>query len=882
MSIKFLSPNIVFEKKYISWLVLIICLSLTFSVFFYVMKRNNILKEQEFKSQFNYIKNQISERMENHARILQSGAALFYASDKLTREEWYTFAHHQNINKILPGIIGFGFSIIIPHSDLSSHIRNVKREGFPQYKVIPEGERSIYTSILFIEPFQGRNKEHLGYDMFSDPIRRTAMENSRDLNAPVLSSRVKPLQGKIDNEENVEAVMYVPVYRKGFPIGNLEERRKAIYGWVYSPYQLKDLFLGIVTDSSSTTASNSYRNFQVFDSEEVSMQTLIYEDLYRGDSQKFVTARNFTRNITMNFYGQKWTLHFTQRYDEFFSKESKSTWILLLIGILISFLLFKLVNSFQEARSKALKLAENLKESENRLNFATEASGIGVWDLDINDLSVVRSLQHDKIFGYSELQPYWSYDFFLEHVFEEDRGMVNEKFLNAIETEGESSFECRIRRVDKVIRWIWVTGCHSTEMNGKKKRIVGIVQDISERKKTDLELSVANSELLEAKAAAELANAAKSNFLSNMSHEIRTPMNAIIGMANLLSETKLDTQQMSYVEIFKKSGFNLLHIINDVLDLSKIESGKFSIESAEFQPREIIRDIMEILKVKAEEKKLLLTHEVSFNTPETLLGDEFRIKQILTNLIGNSIKFTNSGSIHVEMSKNVNKSKKGNIFFSVKDTGIGINKKVQEKLFHSYTQANSSTSKLYGGTGLGLEISKKLVESMGGEIWLDSEEGIGTKVSFTLSCEEASIKDLVKEFSNSTKTQKENPQVLKILLADDSDFNRFLIKEYLRDGNHKIIEAENGEIAVDKVKQEEFDVILMDIQMPVMDGYTAVKEIRDWEKKVNHRHIPIVAITAYALKEEEDKSFAVGCDQHLSKPIMKDSLLQALEILTRS
>lgn len=880
MTIKFLSPNIILEKKYMPWLVLIVCLGLTFSIFFYVMKKNNILKEQEFNNQFNFIKNQISERMENHARILQSGAALFNASDKLTREEWYTFVHHQNISKLLPGIIGFGFSVAIPRNDLSSHIRNVKLEGFPHYKVIPEGERSFYSSILFLEPFLGRNKEELGYDMFSDPIRRTAMEKSRDLNAPVLSGRVKPRQRTSENVENFEAVMYVPVYRKGYPINSLEERRKAIYGWVYSPYKLKDLFLGIETDPSST--SKSYRHFQVFDSEKISMETLLYEDLFRGDSQKLLSAKNFTRKITMNFYGQKWTLYFTQIYEEFFSIENKSTWIFLSIGILISFLLFKLVSSLQEARTKALRLAESLKESEDRLIFATEASGIGVWDLDLLDLSIVRSLEHDKIFGYSELQTSWNYDLFLEHVIEEDRSMVNEKFLNAIETEGESSFECRIMRIDKEIRWIWVTGRHSFELNGKKKRIAGIVQDITERKKTDLELSVANSELLKAKAAAELANAAKSNFLSNMSHEIRTPMNAIIGMANLLSETKLDTQQMRYVEIFKKSGFNLLHIINDVLDMSKIESGKIAIETAEFQPREIVQDIMEILKVKAEEKNLLLTYEISFNTPETLFGDAFKIKQVLTNLIGNSIKFTNSGSIHVEVCKNLNKTKKGNIFFSVVDTGIGINEEVQEKLFHSYTQANSSTTKLYGGTGLGLAISKKLVESMGGEIWLDSQEGVGTKISFTLSCKEASINDLVEDFSKSSETHNANSHSLKILLADDSDFNRFLIKEYLKEGNHKIIEAENGEIAVDKVKHEEFDIILMDIQMPVMDGYTATKEIRDWEKKANHRHTPIVAITAYALKDEEDKSLAVGCDQHLSKPIMKDSLLEALETLTRT
>lgn len=1004
MDITFSPKSLVLEKKYMSWIVLIVCLSLTFSISFYVMKRNTTLREREFNNQFTYIKNQITERMEEHARILQSGAALFNASDNLTRKEWYTFSHHQNIDKLLPGIIGFGFAIVVPPKKLLSHINEMRREGFPGFKVKPESARNFYTSVLFLEPFSGRNINELGYDMYSDPILRSAMEKSRDLNEPVLSGKVSSLQKMTDSEEQLEAVMFVPVYHKGLSLKTIEDRRMAIYGWVYSPYRIKELFLGIQTDPNST--SNYYRHFQVFDNEEISIKNLIYEDLFQGDSRRLLSSKNFSRKETMNFYGQKWTLHFTQIYDDLFSMENINIWIILFIGSIISLLLYRLVYSLQKARSDALKLAESLKESEERLIFATEASGIGVWDLDLIDMSAVRSLEHDKIFGYSELLPSWTYDIFLKHVIEEDREIVSKKFLQAIESQGKWSFECRIKRVDKKIRWIWATGRHSADPSGKKRRIAGIVQDITERKKSEeehamlaaivtfssdaiisldlngkitswnqgaqklfgysseevlnqpisilnpldrqyeenenellnrlslgkkiehfetirlskdkklidvsissspiinnqgkivgaskifrnitelkiaeKELSIANSELLKAKAAAELANAAKSNFLSNMSHEIRTPMNAIIGMANLLSETKLDAQQLRYVDVFKKSGFNLLHIINDILDISKIESGKFSIDNSEFYPRDIIHDMMEILKIKAEEKKLILNYEVSLDVPEKLFGDAFRIKQVLTNLIDNSIKFTNSGSIHVEVCKNFDISKKGNIFFSVVDTGIGINKEVQEKLFHSYTQANSSTTKMYGGTGLGLAISKKLVESMGGEIWLESEEGVGTKVSFTLSCLEASTKDLAQKHKDSAEVKITNSHVLKILLADDSEFNRFLIKEYLKDGNHIIVEAENGEIAVDKAKKEKFDIILMDIQMPIMDGYTATKEIRDWEKKHNHRHVPIVAITAYALKEEEDKSLAVGCDQHLSKPIMKDNLLEALETLTQT
>jgi CheY-like chemotaxis protein len=251
------------------------------------------------------------------------------------------------------------------------------------------------------------------------------------------------------------------------------------------------------------------------------------------------------------------------------------------------------------------------------------------------------------------------------------------------------------------------------------------------------------------------------------------------------------------------------------------------------------------------------------------------------NLVGNSIKFTEQGTIIVRVSRNNQKDKTGNILFEVIDTGIGISEEQKEKLFKPYSQIDSSSSKSYGGTGLGLSISKNIVEMMGGEIWLESTPGLGTKISFTLLCEEVNDNKLVSEDKNIKKNNANNPNqsIANILLVDDSEFNRILIKEYLKHTKHIIVEAQNGQDALEKIKNNNIDIVLMDMQMPVMDGYTATKEIRKWELATNHLHTPIIAVTAYAMKEEQEKSLAVGCDQHISKPISKESMINVLNQL---
>lgn len=507
------------------------------------------------------------------------------------------------------------------------------------------------------------------------------------------------------------------------------------------------------------------------------------------------------------------------------------------------------------------KQAEDLLQREEQKYLSIIANmNLGLLEVDTEENVIFTNHSFCEMSGYD-------YDELIgkraSHIY------VKEENIELIESKNEArkrgsldAYEIAVKNKRGQLRWWLISGAPRYNDAGDLVGSIGIHLDITDQKQLEIDL-------IEAREQAEESTRSKEVFLANMSHEIRTPMNAILGMTHQLTKTKLDTKQLYYLDIINSASENLLVIINDILDLSKIEAGKLNLECIGFEPKAVISRVMQVLMHKAEEKGLCITNSTFDRTlSPVLMGDPYRLNQVLLNLISNAIKFTEKGCVDLSCTVVRDTPDIQTILIEVKDTGIGMDELFVNNLFEKFSQEDVSVTRRYGGTGLGMSICKDLIELMGGKIIVESKKGFGTNISFTVAFAKGSVADLP-----SRETFSINKNMLankRIMVVDDNNMNRLVAKTILNNFGAITTEAVNGKEAIDLLNEYEVDLVLMDIQMPVMGGMEAIKIIR---KEIS-KTLPVVALTANAIKGDNEKCIDGGMNAYLSKPFKEEELLQ--------
>ena len=858
----------------LNWPSLFLCLGLTLIAWHLISSSTQRQAEERFRFIADTVKRRIDERMDVYQSLLHAGQGLFAASNDVERGDWQQFVAHLKIERDFPGVLGIGYGKSAAPGEIDNLTRKAKASGEPDFKIWPAGGHEEYVPIYYLEPDIGANHKVLGFDMYSEPVRRAAMIKARDTGEVAVTRKLVLVQND-SGDTQAGFIMFAPVYGNGMPISTREERIAALQGFVYSAFPARDLMLGILGNTVPEVA------VRVYDGENESDDALMYaSDNFLADDPDYPNPFTALKTLSVANNEKNWVIRITSLpYFESTIDRQKSL-IVLIAGTVISLLFFGIVSNLAKTRKTAEKLAGEMVAAlkETNISLSRSEERFRLLTSNVKDYAILFLNADGMIMNWNEgaerLNGYRSEEIvgrsFETFYTEEDVAAGGPRSaLNRARTSGQCETSGWHVRKDgkRYFADVLITALHDT--NGEFVGFAKITRDISQQKRSEQELHAAIEQ-------AQSASRAKSEFVANMSHELRTPMNAVLGMTYLLGNSPLSQEQRKYLDMIRASGQSLLDILNDILDFSKIEAGRMELSPAEFRLGDVLDAIAAIMSVNAGEKEIELIIAVAPDVPEMLVGDALRVQQVLINLVGNAIKFTERGTVSVSV-RCAEKSARPvdgmtTLEFCVKDSGIGMTAEQRARLFSPFTQADSSMTRRFGGSGLGLTICRRLLDLMGGRIEVESELGSGSEFRVILALRMApAVED--------RRRPRNLLPPLRLLVIDDNSESRAAVVQTVHNLGWQAVPAGSCSDAYDAVRRIQseggrFDAILIDWQMPDMNGAAILEAVR----AILPAPVPPQIFLANARDRSELTSLGAAskADYVLPKPITAYSLFDVM------
>jgi len=852
------------------WLFLLFGLVATVVVWQSFLRASASEAKALFEARSDSVAAAIIQRMHDHEQILLGSVGLFDASTLVDRDDWHTYIARMALSERYPGVFGVGFAEAVAPAQLQQHIAAVRSEGFPFYRVTPEGTRDLYTPIVYIEPFSGRNLAAFGYDMFSEPTRQRAMRRAVDEGETAMTARVTLVQ---ENQGQVQPgfLMYAPVYHHGAAVGTAAQRWQALAGFVYSPFRMFDLMSALFPQRDVVL------DFSLYDGDSADAKELLFTSVPDGAW----SAGHYSSRRTLELYGNHWTLVTTSRsaFDAKF--ESGLHWMVLILGCALSVAVFLALRGQVSARQQAERIAlekTHVLRDVMRLNDSILSSAaFSIISTRADGVITSFNSAAERMLGYRAEELVGKQTPALIHLATEVVQRAQE-FGRELSIDLQPGFDVFVihskLKLPNEYEWTYVKKdggtlpvlLSVTAMRDEDDNIIGylgIAVDITDRRR-------AQGALVLAREAAEAANRAKSEFVANMSHEIRTPLNAVLGLTRIVLGTELDARQRSYLTKVISASTTLLGILNDILDYSKIEAGKLELEQVDFELTDLFESASVLFSMAAEEKNIGLTFDIDPQLPTNLSGDPLRLGQIINNLVGNAIKFTDTGEVRVVAERHDLEDHSRQLRIIVSDSGIGISAEQQARLFQAFMQADTSTTRTYGGSGLGLAICQHLLTMMGGSIHVSSEPGKGSRFICAIPLLLAA-----------RTTLGRSPVLLKrmkVLVVHAGGAAKNALQSMMQEWQFDVIATTDIDDAVMLLTTsvtggEAFDLVLVDTASTAAASLKMVEQIRQQEQSESlPRHALIVVANASVRELLLQSSPRAAIDGLLDYPVLSSQL----------